>query len=533
MTYTFNAADLVQYHAVLDCYRKHIAKKPEFEALPDQFKTEDVDLGYLGTSWLFSSKSKRVLYQYSPNSFYMHYWKLPPATMTPIRNALNSICAYQLSRHRRRFGSGHLSDITNLVCEHLKSWLARLAERSLASPNDVKLEIINYVGFVKSLEKNNIFPPGSVSIKHEITMNSTLLEVSTSLEEAVQEVARIAQRRSLRDVVSQATRHIESVVDHSLQYLFYIFRDSKSPAAINMQRITWIELCRYKNIRETRSFRLLDVLLQSPYVKEVNRQNNPVFDENSVFVNHLENFNVKKSGKVGDVEIKSDISRQRSFLNNSIGGNLIPDRNFIRRWWSNIHSGIEWYFRKDEQLLENFVRLHGLIERLSFFSTICRQMEDIIDFFGMIIWVDFGRKVLDYFQEAFKRLHHEYIECCHQIHTTAKFRYNTLIQDGARCTVWCANFNHADRIYDTLSTDLECALQNMNSIPKAVDRFSPRRRDRGSEERLLTFVNRLNGFGLLFQMEPITCGEQVASINGDVQAIEFDSASVVGLSVSV
>lgn len=503
MRYFLEGTDLFQYNTVIDCYKRYIANSTDFDSFPEQFKTEDIDVGSFGTTWLFSSKKKRVLYQYNQNSFYISFWKLPPATMIPIRNALNAICAYQLNRYNRKFGSGHLYDMTNLVCEHLKSWLLKLAGRNLIDAEHVKNDISRHIEYVKSLEKNNIFPSSRTGIKHDITMNSTLLEVASCLGKTIEEIDAITQKRSLREVISNVTRYTESVVDSTLQYLFYVLRSNKAPAAINMQRLSWIELHSFDKIRSTRSFKLLNTLLNSPYVKQVNRQQATSFNERHVFVNHLEDLHVKKEGADG-LGVSSDVARTHSYLNQCIGGNLVPDRNFLRRWWSNVHSGIESSFQKQSSVLQAFVKLHGLVERISFFSIICRQMEDIVDYFGMMVWASFGAKVLDYFQEAFKRLNNEYRSCSQIIHESARSHYNTLIQNNKGQSNWCANFNHADRLFDTAMHDMEHALANMSAIPKTVERFQTIGCDRQAQQRLTSFADQLTRFGLLFQMQPLT-----------------------------
>lgn len=501
MPYYLEGSELNQFHAVVDSFQRCVNGTQDSTQLPDQFKTEDVDVGYLGTSWLFSSKKKRVLYQYNTNCFYMNFWKLPPATMIPIKNAINMICAYQINRHQRLFGNGAMYDPTNLVCEQLKHWLVQLAKRNLIEVNELKIEISNYIEYIKVLEKNNIFPTSRSGLNHALTMNGMLLEVSSSLERSIDEIDSLAKRRSLREVIANITRYTEAAVDGGLQYVFYIFRSNKSPTAINVRNLAEANYQSLQTIKETRSFKLLKNLLASPYVRQVNRAPITAGDSENIFSKHIDQFSIKKE-KGNQQTIDSKEARQQHYLNHSLGGNLIPDRCYIRRWWSNVHSGIDSYFQHQPFILKEFVKLHGIIERLSYFSIICHHMEELVDYFGMIIWAELGTQILEYFQEAFKRLNISYRECIQNIHSCAKSHYDSLVRRNAN-NHWRHNYNSADRLFDSMMRDMEHALSHVSMIPTVVDRFRRTNYDRQTQQRLAGIVQHLNKFGILFQMPAI------------------------------
>lgn len=498
MPYYLEGFELSQFHAIVDSFQRCVNNS---DLLPDQFKTEDIEVGYFGTSWLLSNKKKRVLYQYNTNCFYMNFWKLPPATMIPIKNAINTICAYQISRHQRVLGSGNLYDPTNLVCEQLKNWLMQLAKRNLVEVNEVRDEISGYIEYLKVLEKNNIFPNSKMRINHSLTMNGTLLEVSSSLERTIDEIENLVQRRSLREVITNITKYTEGAVDGGLQYLFYIIRGNKSPTAINVRNLAEHNDHSLQTIKDTRSYQLLKILLASPYIRQVNRSPAVISNCENIFSNHIDDFNIKKE-KGNNQSPDSKTARKSSYLNHSLGGNLIPDRNFIRRWWSNVHSGIDSYFQNQPYILKEYVQLHAIIERLSYFTIICRHMEELVDYFGMIIWAELGTRILEHFQEAFRRLNLSYRDCIQNIHTCAKTRYDTLVKKN-KSSHWRCNYNSADRIFDSMMRDMEHALSHVSSIPTVIDRFRKTSCDHQAQERLTSVMRNLNKFGILFHMQPI------------------------------
>lgn len=307
--------------------------------------------------------------------------------MIPVRNALQAICAYQLNRHKRLFGSGNLQDPTNLVCEQLKVWLFHLAKRDLAEEGVVKNELKSYINYIKNLEKNNIFSSHSASITlvNERTMNGTLLEVAECLEKTIVQIDDMVQRRTLREVMTNITRFTHSVAYVSAQYLFYILRSNKTDAAVNLDldRIDYVP----KNIRNTRSFKLLSELLTSLYS----------LNPSMTFTLQLQDF-IIHNNSLGHRIIKSDESRYLSQLNKKIGGNLIPDRCLLRRLVQRVHSGIELHFQKQFFVLNEFVLLHTMIEHIANFSRICKQMEDLIDYFGMRVWCSGAQRYSNFFK---------------------------------------------------------------------------------------------------------------------------------------
>jgi hypothetical protein len=489
---------------MLDCYKSYVmSASDDLGMLPDQFKTEDEDVGFLGTTWLMSKRKKRVLYQYTINCFHLNFWTLPPATLIPVKNALYAICAYQLNRHERSFGSGHLQDPTNLVCEQLKQWLFYLARHRMDDHETLISDVKKHIVYVKALEKNNVFPSSGCGIKHERTMNGTLLEVAGCLERACDEINESVQRRSLRDVVANVTKYTTSVVDSSLQYLFYILRSNKTPAAINIQTLKNGSYDSFNAIKNTRSFKLLETLLNSPYVRHINRQMVAEFREENVFSLHVKDMRILKHTDTAGA-VNSEQSRERFYLNRLLGGNLIPDRNLLRRWIFGVHSGIDIYFQNKYSVLKDFVALHAVVERIAHFSIICRDMEELIDYFGMKIWAELGSKILEHFQEAFRRLNNEYRGHIQQIHAVARGHYDELVQGSKSNTYWRSNYNNADRLYGTLLRDMELSLAQMSQISVVIDRAKAPSHTLALQDKLKGVVLSLNQFGLFFQMPPIT-----------------------------
>lgn len=512
MKYYFKGAELRQFTLIIECYRSYVMHDAQGHGeLPDAFKTEEEDAGLLGIHWLFSRKRKRVLYQYPVNSFDRHYWKLPPVTMIPLRNALNVICAYQMNRSQRSVGAGHLQDPTNLFCEQLKIWLSQLARQDFSGSDTIKSEINSYITYLKTLDQNHVFPGShaKLSMTPEITINSMMNQVAGCLNKVIDEIEYLEKRRSLRDVIRRITLSTASAVDHSLQYLFYILRSNRAPAAVNMQSIRETGIHLPTTIQDTRSFKMLYQLLSSPYVREVNQQSF-IFGEQLTFAQYSAGFIVHQKAVAG-VRIKSNQSRQQSLLNRKLGGNLIPDRHIVRRWFSNVHSGIDLYFQDNVPLLNDFVLLHHIVERIASFSLVCRQMEDLIDAFGMMTWAQLGSRILKYFEDIFRSLNEEYHGCVDRIHRVAYQYYNQLVQQNKRSRPWSENYHHADQLHDAMLTDMSLAFGQIGQIPSVLDRFRPAHQNAQMPQQLKGVVQSLNQFGLFFKMQPISLEAQQAS----------------------
>lgn len=512
MPYYLDGKELEQFNAVVDCYRSHIHNHSGEGDLPEPFKTEEEALGYFGTSWIFSKKKKRVLYQYTHSSYYPHYWNLPASSLIPVKSALNTICAYQMSRKERLLGAGSLSDPTNLVCEQLKTWLSGLSRQDISNADQVKQEIGGYVSYIKSLEKNRVFPATTIGLRHERTMNSMLLEVSNHLQKAVQEVDDQMQRKSLSSIVSNITKYSTSAVDNCVQYLFYIYRGNKTPAAVSIQHIRSGNYSDLEKIKKTRSFKLLEVLTNSPYVRRVNQEYVSEICPNDVISHHTQTMSISKNDELFNSD--SPAARGRCHLNKIIGGNLIPDRNLTRRWFSQVHSGINLPFQMQQHALKAFVHMHSVVEKLAQFSLICRFMEDLVDYFGAKMWAENGDSILSYFQEAFRRFNVEFRQTVETVHETARNHYHETMQRNHKQSFWQNNYNTADRIYDVALRDMELSLAEISQIPMAIDRIKTPQYDEQIRRKLSDVVYTLNDFGRFFKMNPLTC-KDLKPLNSD------------------
>lgn len=526
MTYYLEGFELEQFNIIVACFRQYVLQ--EGQPLPEQFRTEEVDIGYFGIKLLGSRKKIAVLYRYNSTSFSPHHWQTP-ITIVPIRNAIHAICAYQTARHARAIGNGCLLDPSNLLCEELKSWLAKLACCDLSDGHVVKAEIARYTAYIKALEQGRVFPASRTGFsQHERTLGATLLEVVEYLQKTEIEIDVLMHRQSLRDVMSALRKSTANAMDSLIQYLFYILRSHKTPAAISVRDIK--QHCRsdVECAMQTRSFRLLILLVNSAYVNAVNYEVTDE-DDSQGFVFHEEpRLHIKKSWHpVGHFD--SDSARRNHSLNQAIGGHLIPDRHCLRRWWAGEHSGISGYFQSQKATLEKFVLLHSLVEKLALFCLISRDLEELVDFFGAKLWAEVGRQVLNNFQEGYRRISNAIRSAAQDVHELANERYRYLTQIGQHKKAWLQNYNTSDRILMALNRELEYGTERISQINRIVDILRSPDKEQEIRQKLTGVVRSLNQFGSFFELQPIALPEVVAtsvtSSRSHLQETKFFSKS--------
>lgn len=507
MPYYLEGFELEQFNAVITHFRTHILRGKEEDQLPVEFQTDEEEVFHLGIQLFGSKRKKRVFYQYNQTSFLPHIWqsKQAPNSPVPIRNAIQAICAYQSSRAARMLGSGHLYDPTNLVCEQLKSWLARLSRMDLSDGQSLLAEVGQYITYIKSLEQSNIFPASKSGVRHQRSMSSTLLEVSEFLGKFSQEIIDSMGKRSLRDVVNQVAKSSANAADSMIQYLFYILRSNKTPAAISVKDIQQVSRLDLLVLKDSRSFKLLKCLVESPCVQAMNYEKAGCDDHTFVFSNEPV-LHIRSSFENGKI-FNSEAARRNHPINQIIGGHLIPDRNGMRRWWGNVHSGISGYFQSQEAVMSHFVKLHALVEKVALFCLICRDLEDLVDFFGSKIWAEMGSRILAHFQESYRRLCNDIRLNLESLHGVASERYRHLTQSAKHQKTWLQNYNTADRIKSTLSGELEYTSMQMGQINGIVDRLRSPSKDEEIRRKLSTVVTSLNRFGSFFSLEPISAIE--------------------------
>ncbi|MCH9644383.1 MAG: hypothetical protein K0U23_05980 [Gammaproteobacteria bacterium] len=509
---------LEQYEAVIGVFRQCVLRQLDAGELPPQLCGKMIAEKQFAFS-VFSTPRRCVLsYQYQKTSFSPDSWQLVPTCLVPVRNAIGFICNYQTSRAERYFGDGGLYDPTNLVCEQLKAWLQRLGYRDLSDGKKVKDEIYGYIQYIKKLEQNRIFPCSHMGVKHERTMNSTLIAVAECLQKSCDEIDIRMNQRSMRDVVANASNYAVNAVESLIQYLFFILRSNRASVTVNRSELLKGFSNDLIDARETRSFKLLLQLVNSPVIKIVNREAiGPHCGMQEVFTS-LDSFHVCSHSK-GRAGVKTPQAMHANNLNRAIGGNLIPDRHPVRRWFSRVHSGISGYFQQDQELLRNFLKLHELTEKMALFSLLCSDLKEMIDYFGTRTWAFSGKQILDNFQESYKRLDHELHQCLHHIHTKAAGRYKGLLQSNRHKKNWATNFTAADRVHGSLINALEGISDQINSLSAIVSQSRQSQVDQDARQRLESLVGSLNRFGLCFNVQPIRLPVAELAENRGLQAI--------------
>ena len=502
MRHFLTGALLVQYEAVIDVFRQCVMEQDSNGELPVQLRGELVEENRFVLDMFGKTRKVSLSYSYQQISFSPDSWQLIATGLVPVKNAIGLICNYQTSRTTRFMGDGFLYDPTNLVCEQLKCWLKNLAYRDLSDGKKVKQEIQSYMRYIKTLEQNRIFPCSQIGVAYERTMNSTLSAVTGCLTKACKEIDVRMNQQSMRDVIANASHYSVNSVEFLIQYLFYILRSNKTPVAISHNEIQSGFSSDLTDARNTRSFKLLVLLVNSPVVKIVNREELDAQEGVDEVFNRLDRFHVKYKSCDPNA-IKTPLARLANQLNTKIGGNLIPDRHPIRRWYSNVHSGITGYFQHDAALIQHFLKLHQLTEKMAVFCLLCRELKEMIDYFGARTWAFAGKQILDSFQESYKCLDMELHASLYYIHEKTSNHYQSLLQRNHHNKKWVYSFTAADRVFNSLTSGLEGISEQISALSGIVSKTRQPQADHHARQRLEGLVGSLNQFGLFFNVKPI------------------------------
>ena len=167
----YSALESEQMRTIHEYYKRYIAP-----TLPELLEVTGPDYASSATA----SPPK-------PRTFHLRSWqhKLGDGFLRPLaQEALAHVCSYQVERHARIAGAGYPDDPTNLLLTELKTWL--VAELSVAprdSPTAVD-SLRNRIKFLRDLVNASIFPVGTTSSIHLVTVLNYVLSLLTEAHAA-------------------------------------------------------------------------------------------------------------------------------------------------------------------------------------------------------------------------------------------------------------------------------------------------------------------------------------------------------------
>jgi len=500
MPYLLSSQELDQLHAATDLYRTHV--DPNEERLPQAFKLEDA---VVKNAFWFDTKGRTPALSFTVESFKPDTWLSSVAGQSAsahIQDAVSAICTYQTSRWQRMVGAGRLKDPTNLVCEQLKHWLLNLARSSLSDPEQVKSEIRRYLAYIRALEQSDIFPTqqaGSV-LHHTRTMQNCLSEVAVCLERECQRIDSNVSRYSIRDVFANITKLSQSIVNKGIQFLFKILQKDALPIRMTREDAKNAQYRDLDRVKETRVFKLTKILATSEIIKAVN---NEVHDEDLPTTFTEEASRLSISRELSDKS--SAVARETNAINRQLGGNLIPDRHVLRKWWGNVHSGIVPYFQHNALVLNHFVQLHVYIEQLALFGIISGELESLADFLGSYQWATVGKHILAQVQLMYEQLQHRFLDALTGLAEQAQDYYSILSKKNETKTAWCRNFRESKPVVLELTQAAMLLKSKVECLQIVVSQNASPRRVTEMRARLTNTMAMMNQFCLFNNIRSIDC----------------------------
>lgn len=295
-----------------------------------------------------------------------------------IEEMLGYIIEYQAYRDTKIFSGEFTYDPTNLFFEELKSWLVELSKASVIDENVLKVvnARIKYLSYINDKRVFNINesvnPTRSQVILHvrDILNNSVVPSIELEIS-----------RTSSREYFKSLKIDLEMIIRSSIEFLLFGFRDgNKLPHALIIEELRHPTLPGYCSVRETTSGKLLSICVNSGSLIQFCRKL-----DNTVYTSsHIERQQ-QQAVVTNDPE--------KEIFNNKF---IKPDETLcfpfedanknltLENWYCKENSGIAEYF-KEPQLMREYLRLHGLIQKLALFVMITDMFYELAGMGGDIL----------------------------------------------------------------------------------------------------------------------------------------------------
>lgn len=280
-----------------------------------------------------------------------------------IGEMLKRIVIYQQQRGERFFSKekGFDYDATNMFLEDVKWWLVELSK---AEPNDKTLGSVSArIEYFSDLINKQVFKPG----ENSPTRVETIIYLRDVLKDWIRPLIKGASyQESAREHFSQLQTQVVSIVEASLSFMFYVFRDTPDlPKKLPIDALRGKDSL-FDNAVKTISGKLLKKLAKT----EACRSACTPLSRSSKNDKHNNYPNLQVLCK----NIFLNVDNQLLFP-------LIMQETNINNWFQKSDSGILKHFRKSV-LMEHFLRVLGLIQEVCLFSIICEVLYELAGFKG-------------------------------------------------------------------------------------------------------------------------------------------------------
>ena len=297
-----------------------------------------------------------------------------------VEEMLGYIIEYQAYRDdvltiSKIFTSESSYDPTNLFFEEFKSWLVELSK---ASPIDEKTLIIvkARINYLSNILNNNIF---DINENVKTTSLQAILHINQILQFGIVPFIELEISRTCsRDYFKSLKIDLEMTIRSGLAFLLYGYRDNDVlPHAFIIGEIRNPSLPGYLSVTSTISGQLLQLCVNSGPMKLVCRK--------------LEIDKYQLSPSQTDLaktnQTSLDIFENKFFDNADQVSFPLEDRKLditIANWYEKNSSGVAKQFRRPE-LMQQFLKLHGQIQKIAMFVVIADIFYDLAGVGGDIL----------------------------------------------------------------------------------------------------------------------------------------------------
>lgn len=440
-----------------------------------------------------------------------------------INDLISYICQYQLNRsdyieHSNQSGKKIYKAISeavlgdaqfcydpiNLFCEELKVWLANLAVANI--DENSKNFISARINYLNAISSNSIFHQRNT---HQTAFIGFIAEVINRLEVSILYCVKLVlSRKSAREYFSELYLSNKKLLRNLIRFLFYVYNDAEViPQTFSIREISQPTLPAYKVALNTISGELLRLLVNTASFSQAYDLNLPCHSQNIGKYNFLK-IKIESTEKelVSADSIHTQIKSYTPVFPKICTANLIYIYNWFKVEDEQITvSSKESFMKKsgiikecrNSELMEEFLLLHGYIEKLSFFCIIINSLYDLAGEAGNLLLFGYASQVILSVLNNAKDFFHTLETCVRRLYEKAHELYLKFENHEAEaCNPgWSSkNYPHLNKTFGYLIDNMQTCLKKIVDITSLMEAINHPDYAETVKEKILYLLKYIDSF---------------------------------------